>query len=87
MRTATALVPPLMTHGVDTDTNLGPILEFPPSSHGTIHTFCECVFLQVTASALVAAAERWPRVFRGMAPAQEREIRQWMRRVRPVLVR
>ena len=43
--------------------------------------------LQVTASALVAAEERWPQLFAGVSPEREREVLQLMRRVRPVLVR
>ena len=41
----------------------------------------------MTASALVAAEERWPQLFASVSPEREREVLQLMRRVRPVLVR
>ena len=53
----------------------------PPPTHPPLYP------LQVTASALVAAEERWPQLFAGVSPEREREVLQLMRRVRPVLVR
>lgn len=42
---------------------------------------------QITASALLAAEQYWPFLFKAVTPEQEAVMVQNMRRVRPVLVR
>lgn len=42
---------------------------------------------EVTRSALMACARRWPHVFEGLTPEEEQRVDAGMRAVRPVLVR